>query len=163
MAVIASMLISLGATRAVAATDTDVIVASGTLDGQFLAGSLLHIGEFWMKVLPDSEFQRWLSQGKDRTLVITITTHPERFADVENIRILSGTLMRGTAPNPTPVLTDVVGRLPYGNTAIVHVLYLKDELTGSLGPITFETADLLTAKKFDPYDNAPINIILKIE
>lgn len=163
MAVIASVLIGLGAARTSAAEDADVIVASGTLDGHFLSQALFHIGEFWMRVPPDTEFNRWLSQGIDRKVVIMLTANPARFSDVKNVRILSGILMHGTAPSPTPATTDVIGRLPEGNLAVVHVLFLKDELTGSFGPITFETADLGTATKFEAYNDTLTNIVIQID
>ena len=157
------ILLGLGGARIAATKDAEVIVAAGTLDDRFLADSLFHIGEFWMKVPGDTEFNRWLSQGINRKVVIRLMTNPARFADDKNVRILSGTLMHSTAPDPTPVMTDVVGRLPNGNTPVVHVLYLKDEVTGSLGPITFETADLVTARKFDAYDSTPISIVIEIK
>lgn len=163
IAVIAPVFIGLGATRTSAAKDTEVVVASGTLGGHVLAGALFHIGEFWMRVTPDTEFHRWLAQGIDRKVVVMLTTNPDRFGDARNVRILSGTLMHGTAPNPTPATTDVIGRLPAGNLPLVHILFLKDELSGSLGPITFETADFDTATKFDPYDDTHTNIVIKIE
>ena len=162
-AVIVSMFIGLGAARILAAEDAEVIVASGTLDDQFLADALFHIGEFWMRVPPDTVFHRWLSQGIGRKVVIMLTTNPARFADAKNVRILSGTLMHTTAPNPDPVTSNVIGRLPSGNVPVVHVLFLKDELTGSLGAVTFETADLVTAAKFHAYDDAQINIVIEIE
>jgi hypothetical protein len=163
IAVIALMLISLGATGALAAEDAGVIVASGTLDGRFLAKSLFHIGEFWIRVPPDTEFNRWLSQGIDRKVVIRLMTDPARFADVKNVRILSGTLMHGTAPDSTPNTEDGIGRLPTGDSPVVHLLFLKNELTGGFNAITFETADLETAMRFDAYDNAPINIVIEIQ
>jgi hypothetical protein len=164
IAVIASMIIGLGATRTWATGDTDVIVASGTLHGQFLADALFHIGEeFWMRVPSDTEFNRWLSQGLNRKAVILLTTDAARYGDVKNVRILSGTLIHNIAPTPTPVTTDRVGRLPEGDMSLVHVLFLKDELTGSFGAVTFETADRVTATKFEPYDGAHINIVIQID
>jgi hypothetical protein len=65
--------------------------------------------------------------------------------------------------DPTPSTTDVVGRLPRGDLRTVHELFLKDEVTGTFGAITFETADFVTVSKFDAYDNRPINIVVKIE
>jgi len=164
IAVIASMFIGLGATGTVAADHTDVIVASGKLHGRFLADALFHIGEeFWMRVPSDTEFNRWLSQGLKRQVVIVLTTDPARFADAKSTRILSGTLIHNTAPTPTPATTDRVGRLPGGNMSFVHVLFLKDELTGSFGAVTFETADRVTAAKFEPYDGAHINIVIQLD
>ena len=82
--------------------------------------------------------------------------------DGKSVRILSGRLIHGTAPNPTPVTSNVVGNLPEGNSSVVHILFLKDDLTGTLGAVTFETADLDTARKFDAYDGARVNIVIKI-
>ena len=163
IAVIASMFIGFGATRTVAAGDTDVIVASGKLDGQFLANSLFHIGEFWMRVPSGTVFNRWLSDAVNRKVVIMLATNPAQLEDAKTVQILSGTLVHETAPNPTPANIDVVGRLPTGNLSVVHELFLKDELTGSFGAVTFETADFDTVAKFDAYDNAPITIVIKIE
>lgn len=42
-------------------------------------------------------------------------------------------------------------------------LFLKDELTGSFGAVTFETADRVTASKFEPYDGAHINIVIQLD
>ena len=162
IAVIVSMCILLGTTRTAPADDADVVVASGTLEGNFLAEALFHIGEFWMRVPPDTEFHRWLSQGIRRKVAIMLTANPARFGDATNVRILSGTLMHGTAPNPTPANIDVIGRLPKGNLGMVHILFLKDELTGSLGPITFETSDFETAMKFDACNGTHVNIVIKI-
>jgi len=92
-----------------------------------------------------------------------MTAHPDRFADAKNVRILSGTLMHQTAPAPTPAAANVFGNLPPGDSPIVHVLFLKDKLTGSLGAVTFETADLVTAAKFNDYDGTYLNIVIEIE
>jgi hypothetical protein len=160
--VMASVFISLGAIRAGAA-EGDVIVASGTLDDRFLASGLFHIGEFWMRVPSHTEFHRWLSQGIHRTVVIGIVTDATRSGDVKNVRLLSGTLIHQSAPNPTANMVDRVGRLPRGDLSMVHMLFLKDELTGTFSAITFETADAATALKFDAYDDAHINIVIEIK
>ena len=162
-AVIVSMVVGPGTIAPRAADDGDLVVASGTLDGRFLDSALFHIGEFWMRVPPDTEFNRWLSQGLGRTVVIRLLTDPARFDDVKNVRILTGILMHQTAPKPTPATTDVVGRLPEGGSGFVHVLFLKDELTGTLGAVTFETADVATAAKFDIYNGLRINIVIQLE
>jgi hypothetical protein len=162
MGIIASMLAGAG-TVGTRARQTETIVASGQLGGQVLDSALFRIDEFWMRVPPDTEFNRWLSEGLNRTVVITLNTDVSRFGDSPNVRILGGTLIHVTAPNPTAVSNDVTGRLPSGNLQAVHVLFLKDELTGSLGPITFETADFETAAKFSVYDGDHINIVIRID
>ena len=163
IAVIASIFIGLGAARALAAEGTEVVVVSGTLDGRFLARALFHVGEFWMRVPADTEFNRWLSQGVDRKVVIRLMSDPARFADVKNVRILTGILIHQIAPAPTPAFIDVIGRLPAGDLSFVHMLFLKDELTGTFGPVTFETADFATAAKFDAYDDTEISIVIEIQ
>ena len=162
MAILGLLFVSLGTTTA-AAKDVEVVVASGTLEGQFLASALFHIDEFWMRVGPDTEFHRWLSQGLDRKVVILLTTQPARFDDVKNVRILSGTLIHETTPTFTSAATNVIGRFPEGDSSFVHVLFLKDEITGSIGAVTFETADRVTADNFDAYANRHINIVIVIE
>jgi hypothetical protein len=161
--VIASMFVGLGATRTLAADRADVIVASGTLDGRFLAAALFHIDEFWMRINTNTEFNRWLSGGLTRKVVVLLTTDPDRFGDRKNTRILTGTLHHETAPQPTPTTTNVVGRLPKGNSGFVHVVFLKDERTGSLGAVTFETADLVTAAAFDIYEGATVSVVISID
>jgi len=157
------LIVGLGATAALAANGAEVIVASGKLDGQFLADSLFHVGQFWLKVASKTEFHRWLEQGLDKHVVITLTTDSAPSDDVRNVRILTGTLLHGTAPTPTAVTDNVVGNLPEGNSPVVHILFLKDDLTGTLGAVTFETADLDTAAKFKTYDGTRVNIVIKIE
>ena len=152
-----------GASRTFGAGPSEVILASGKLEGRFLAGSLFHIDEFWIRVSTDTEFNRWLSEGLKHNVVVLLTTNPDRFGDQKNVRILSGTLQHGVAPKPTPTTTDVVGRLPEGDSGLVHILFLKDELTGSLGAVTFETADRVVASAFDVYDGAHISIVITID
>ena len=158
------MCIGAEAARLHAAPGADAIVASGTLDGRFLAGSLFHIEEFWMRVAKGTEFHRWLSQGLDHTVVIRLAADTVPFGDEKNVRILSGTLVHETAPKPTAITTDVVGRLPAGDSGFVHVYFVRDEIGGSgtLGAITFESADLATVSKFSAYEGAHVNIIIEI-
>ena len=162
IAIIASMFMGLDATKILAAEKANVIVASGKLDDRFLDDALFHIGEFWMRVAPNTEFRRWLAQGTHRTVVISLMTNPAQFVDARNVRILVGTLMNETASNPTPMTTDVVGRLPEGNSPLVHILFLRDELSGRLSAVTFETSDRDTAAKFAPYDGTNIGIVIAI-
>jgi hypothetical protein len=149
-------------TPLLAAADADVVVASGRLDGQLLGKSLFHVGALWIRVPAGTEFHRWLAQGLDRNVVITLTANASRFGDEKNLRILSGTLIQETAPAPTPNTTNVVGSLPEGDLPFVHILFLKDEVTGTLGAATFETADFVTAAKFDGLDNKHVNIVIQL-
>jgi hypothetical protein len=97
----------------------DVKVASGTLAHHFLTNDLFRIDKLWMQVTPGTLFHRWLSQGINGDVEIILTASPEKFGDRPNVRILSGTLIRGTAPQTSP---------------IVHNVFLHDERTGSTGP-----------------------------
>jgi hypothetical protein len=47
--------------------------------------------------------------------------------------------------------------------ALTTHLFLKNELTGGISAITFETADRETATKFDFYDDAPINTVVEVK
>ena len=142
--------------------DSEIVVASGTLDGQLLRRGIFHIGGLWMRVPADTEFSRWLAQGMTRTVVVTIATDATRFADRKDVRTLTGTLMHTIAPNPTPSTIDVFGTLPEGDLPTVHVMFLRDELTNTLGPVTFQTSDFATMMKFDAYDNRPVSIIIEL-
>ena len=140
------------------------VVASGTLDGRFLAGLLFHIDEFWMKVASGTEFHRWLSQGLGHPVVIRLVRNTARLADEKNVRILSGLLMHQTVPKLTPATTDVVGRLPRGDSGLVHMYFVIDAIadTATLSAITFESADLATVSKFNAFEGARISIVIEI-
>lgn len=129
------------------AQDADVTVVSGQLAHHRLTNDLFHINDLWMQVTPDTQFHRWLSQGINRDVVILLTATPGKFGDRDNVRILSGKLMHGTAPATSP---------------IVHVMFLEDELTGSIGAVTFQTDDSVTARKFDAFDDEDVSIIIEI-
>ena len=161
--VIAMVLIGTRASMTLAAGQGEVTIASGTLEGRLLSGSLFHIGEFWIRVATNTEFNRWLSEGLTHNVVVLLTTNPDRFGDQKNVRILTGTLQHQTAPNPTAITTDVVGRLPEGDSAFVHELFLKDERSGSIGAVTFETADQVVASEFDKYNGKNVSIVIAIQ
>jgi hypothetical protein len=145
-------------------TDHTFVVASGTLDGRFLAGSLFHIGEFWMRVAEGTDFHRWLENGLGRRVVIRLTADPSSAGDDKSMRILSGALIHETAPKSTPVTTGASGRLPEGDSAFVHVFFVTDDIAGSttLSPVTFETADVATVSKFAAFEGAHINIVIQL-
>ena len=164
IAVIASLCIGAGAARLEANRAADAVVASGRLDGRLLAASLFHIDEFWMQVASGTDFHRWLSQGLGRSVVVRLAADTARFGDEKNVRILSGTLVHETAPKPTSITSDVVGRLPEGDSGLVHVFFVRDEIAGSgtLSAVTFETADLATVSKFAAYEGGRVNIVIEI-
>ena len=132
------------------AQNVDVTVVSGQLERLRFAAELFHIEDLWMQVAADTQFHRWLSQGVDRQIVVTLTADPDTFGDRDRdaARILRGTLMHGTAPSTSP---------------IVHTIFLQDELTGSLGAVTFQTDDPVIARKFDSFDDGEVGIIIEIK
>jgi hypothetical protein len=123
------------------------VIASGTLEHHALTNDLFRIDDFWMRVPPDTEFHRWLSQGVDRRVSITLSTTPERFADKPTTRILTGTLIHNTAIDAM---------------IVTHILYVQDPATRALSPITFETVDQHTAAKWDDYDNGELSVVIKV-
>ena len=125
----------------------DITVASGKLEHHFLTNDLFHIDKLWIEAASDSLFHRWLSQGINDTVAIILTTDPDQFGDRPNVRIMSGTLVHELAPSTTP---------------IVHVLFLRDEATGTVGSVVFETADPVLAQKFDAYDDQEVSIVIAI-
>lgn len=162
--VVAALLVALGPTAFAADKAADGVVASGKLDGRFLARSLFHIDEFWMRVASGTEFHRWLSTGLGRPVVIRLAAGTARLGDERSVRILSGKLVHETAPKPTPTDVDVVGRLPEGDSGFVHVYFVTDDLAGSttLGAVTFESADSATVAKFAAFDGLRVNIVIEI-
>ena len=112
-----------------------------------MTNDLFRINDFWMRVTPDTEFHRWLSQGVDRHVSITLTTHPERYGDSRNVRILTGTLIHNTSVDASLIL---------------HILYVQDPQTRAFSPITFETVDQRTAAKWDEFDNGEISAVIRI-
>lgn len=128
--------------------DKEVSVASGTLVHHELTDDLFHIDNLWMKVKPDTAFHRWMMQGVDRTASVILTTNPARFLDADNVRILPGRLMHNTTPD--------------ADGPPMHVLFLRDELTGSLGAVTFQTGDPAIVKKVEPYCDTPVSVIIQI-
>jgi hypothetical protein len=127
--------------------DGDGVVIVGTLAHHRLSNDLFRIDRLWMRVEPDTLFHRWLLDGAGRVAAIGLTTDPGRFADVPNVRILTGRLIHQTAPTATPLL---------------HVLFLEDPLSGFLGPITFETQDPIVAHTFDRWADAEVSVIVEI-
>lgn len=160
VAVAGAIVIGAGAAVASAAKEPEIVVASGKMDGRFLADSLFHIDEFWMQVNSGTEFHRWLSRGLHKKVVVSLIASAAALTDEKNMRILTGTLIHQTAPREGP---GTGGRLPKGDSGLVHVLFLQDDLSGSLGAVTFETADRATVEKFDVYDGKRITIIIRIK
>jgi hypothetical protein len=146
-----------------ASAAADVTLARGELEHFALSNELFHIDNLWIRVAENTEFHRWLSEGIGHNVAINLTTSAARAADEKDTRILTGTLIHNTAPRPTSNTVDVTGRLPPGDMDTVHELFLRDETTGTLGAVTFETSDSATVLKFEGYDNARVSIVLKIE
>ena len=135
-------------TTIVPAQKKDVTVASGKLEHHYFTNDLFHIDKLWMQISSDTLFHKWLSQAINDKVVITMTAHPEKFGDRKNVRILTGRLIHQLAPSETP---------------IVHILFLQDEALGTLGAVTFETDDPVTAFRFDGYDDTIVSIVIQIK
>ena len=144
-----------------AAQRPDVTIAAGKLSRR--SSELFRIDELWIRVAEDTEFHRWLSQGIDEEVAIVITANTARLADEPGARILTGQLIHETAPAVTPNTVDQVGQLPSGNLPMVHIVFLRDDVTGTLGAVTLQTADAVTASKFDGFDDARVSIVIRIK
>jgi hypothetical protein len=141
----------------------DVTIAAGKLERHRSGSELFQIDELWIRVAEDTEFHRWLSQGVDRQVALVLTANTARLADEAGMRILTGKLIHQTAPNPTPNTVDVVGQLPPGNLPMVHIVFLRDELTATIGAVTLQTSDRETASRFEGFDDALVSIVIRIE
>jgi len=123
-------------------------VVHGQLEHHRFMNALFHIGDLWMQVSPGTEFHRWLLRGAGRPAAISVTADPADLDDLPNVRILPGRLNHQTAPSLDPV---------------VHILFLRDEVTGTLGAVTFETEDRIIADAFDACGDVKIGIVIEIE
>jgi hypothetical protein len=130
-----------------AALDGNSVVIVGTLVHHRLSNDLFHVDRLWMRVETDTMFHRWLRGGAGQIAAIALTTDPARFEDLPNVRILSGRLIHQTAPTATPLL---------------HVLFLQDDGTGALSPVTFETEDPAVAHTLDRWADADVSVIIEI-
>jgi len=131
----------------VVAPQSDVLVVHGSLAHHRLSNDLFRINGFWMRVEPDTVFHRWLLRGTGHPASIVLTTAPDRFADRANVRILTGRLVHQTAPS---------------ETAVVHIFFQQDALTGSLGAVTFQTEDRALALTVDAWCDAEVSLIVEI-
>jgi len=123
------------------------VITSGTLEHHALTNDLFRIDAFWMRVTPDTEFHRWLSQGVDRHAIIELSTAPARYADTPTTRILTGTLIHNTSIDAM---------------IVTHILYVQDPATRALSAITFETVDAATARQWDAFDNGEVSVVIKV-
>jgi hypothetical protein len=130
-----------------APSQTDVVVVLGTLAHHRLSNDLFRIDRLWMRVEPDTLFHRWLLRGAGHTAAIAVTTAPDRFADLPNVRILTGRLVHQTSPSANPV---------------IHMFFQQDDLTGTLGAVTFQTEDRILALTLDAWCDAEVSLIIEI-
>lgn len=126
---------------------TETTVVLGSLAHHRFSNDLFHIEGLWMLVQPDSVFHRWLMRGANRTAAVALTSDPDRFADQPNVKVLTGRLIHQTAPSASPVL---------------HMFFLRDEWSGTLGPVTFETKDPVIAWMFDQWADSTVSIVIEI-
>jgi hypothetical protein len=130
------------------ASRTSVAVVRGKLVHHRFTNALFHIDDLWMQVAAGTAFHRWLLQGVGRVAAIAVTADPDDLEDQPNVRILTGRLNHQTAPNLDPV---------------VHILFLRDDDTGSLGAVTFETEHRIIADAFDACGDVKIGVVIRIE
>jgi hypothetical protein len=141
----------------------DVILAAGKLAHHRVSNELFQVDELWIRVAEDTEFHRWLSQGINREVTVSITTQTAQRTDQAGTRILTGKLVHLTAPNPTPTTVDVVGQLPPGNLPMVHIVFVRDEALGTLGAVTLQTSDGATVSRLQGFDDADVSIVIAIK
>lgn len=125
----------------------DVPVACGRLAQDRSPDNLFHVGELWLHAPRGSVMDRWLSQAANGQVAVTLTSHPDVYGDQSNVKILTGTLQHNTAP--------------YG-LATIHIVFMRDEVTGTLGPITFETTAFGVASQFDRYTGKDVSIVVRV-
>src|SRR5689334_11244738 len=125
----------------------DVPVVCGRLTQDRSHDNLFRVGELWLHARRGSVMDRWLSQAANRRVVVTLTSHPDAYGDRANVKILTGTLQHNTAPR--------------GMTTI-HIVFMRDEMTGTLGPITFETTAFNVASRFDRYTGKDVSIVVRV-
>ncbi len=44
----------------------------------------------------------------------------------------------------------------------MHMMFLQDEETGSVGAVTFQTDDQVIAQKFDAFEDRDVSIVIEI-
>jgi len=131
--------------RADAPPRQDVTLIAGKLAHHRLTNDLFHINGLWMRVEHGTVFHRWLLRASGREVAIAMTDNPSRFADLPDVRILSGRLIHQTVPSATP---------------IVHIVFLTDSRTGTIGAVKFETKDRLIAALFDEWSDSEVSVVI---
>ena len=154
---------TVGATGQKLSGTGDVTIAEGKLKHSGLSNELFRIDGLWIRVTENTEFHGWLSQGIDHRVAFVLTSNTGRLTDEKGTRILTGKLIHETAPTPTSNAVDAVGQLPPGDLPMVHIVFLKDEQTGTIGAVTLQTSDRLTASKFTGFDDVIVSIVIKVE
>jgi hypothetical protein len=129
------------------APPAEVVVVQGKLVHYRLTNDLFHIDKLWMRVEPGTQFHRWLSDADGHRVTVLVTPDPDRFGDDASVRILTGHLNHGTSPQ--------------AGSSVMHVLVLRDSVTDTLGPVTFQTEDPVTARAFDAFDDRTVSIVIR--
>ena len=133
--------------RVVRASQTEVILAEGNLVHHKATNALFHIGSLWMRVNTGTLLHRWLESGSGNRAAIALTTDPDRYADLPNIRIFTGRLIHQIDPRESP---------------LVHLFLLQDEETGGISPIMFETKDRMLMALFDEWSEMTVSIVIEV-
>lgn len=122
----------------------DDLVVSGKLVHDRWSDDLFRVDRLWMRVPSGTVFHRWLSDAGG--VAVWLTVDPSRFGDTPTFRILSGTIQHGVAPR---------------ESSLVHMIFVSDEVSGSVGPIAFQTTDLALVLRFDACPGVPVRIVIE--
>jgi hypothetical protein len=125
----------------------DVPVACGRLAQDRSHVNLFHVGELWLHAPTGSIMNRWLLQAADAQVAVTLTSRPDTYGDSPDVKILTGTLQHNTAPR---------------GLATIHIVFMRDEVTGTIGPVTFETTTFGVASRFDRYTGKNVSIVIRV-
>jgi hypothetical protein len=126
---------------------TDAVIVIGPLAHHRLSNDLFHIDGPWMRVEPGTVFHRWMLSGAGPTAAIGVTLDPDRFADLPNVRTMTGRLIHQTVPSASP---------------IVHAFLMPDPQSGLIGAVTFQTKDRLVAEPLEAWTGIDVNLVIEI-
>jgi len=125
----------------------DLPLACGRLVQDHRTDNLFHVGELWLHAPRGSVFHRWLLQAADGQVTVTLTSRPDAYGDDPNVKIVTGTLQHNTAP---------------AGTETIHIVFMRDDVTGVLGPVTLETTAFSVASRVDRFTGQPVSIVIRI-
>ena len=125
----------------------DLPLVCGRLVQHRRTDNLFRVGKLWLHAPRGSVFDRWLAQAAGAEVVVSLTSRPDSHGGEPNLKILTGTLQHNTAPSELDT---------------IHVVYMRDQHTGTPGPVTFETTAFDLASRFDAYAGRTVSIIIRV-